>query len=111
MSEEYIRFVSEAIFAASVITILFLVYRASTKNDRSGIDADLERIANESLETTRIVANFRIFLMELSGRVGSGEVSTERARELVFKRKASAFDRIHRLVVLSAKKNDNSCGG
>lgn len=73
-------------------------------------DAELERTLNDMIEITQDVVNFRIFLMELRERIANGEVSTERARELVLAKKALAFDRIHRLVVLGAKKNDNSCG-
>jgi hypothetical protein len=102
MSQEYAQFAAEAIFAVSVIFVLFLIYRTTAKHARLTAYCDeknLVRSMGESLEATRIVANFRIFLIELRGRVLCGEISIEKARKLVFAEKAATFDKIHKLIL------------
>lgn len=99
------------VFFSLIVIGAFAIYLLKkTMNRPSGTCAmlvptikDAVEITKNAIELTQEVIEFRMFLLELGERVARGEVSTKKARELVFKKKAATLDRVYRLIILAAK--------
>lgn len=72
----------------------FYYFKKRMDNDFDQSDCMFDEFYNDSLETTEIVGEFKVYLEEIKIRVSANEISTKRARELVLRKQAKAYRRI-----------------